>query len=161
MSIEKVKAYFEGLHKAERILELEQSSATVALAAEALHVEAARIAKTLSFMVEGKPILIVTAGDARIDNAAYRHFFGCKAKMLNPEEAKERIGHEVGGVCPFAIHDEVTVYLDESLKRFETVFPACGSSNSAIELTIEELQQDSKSSGWVNVTKDWQEPCNV
>lgn len=161
MSIEKVKCYFESLHKAERILELAQSSATVALAAEALHVEPARIAKTLSFLVEGSPILIVTAGDARIDNAAYRHFFGCKAKMLNPEEAKELIGHEVGGVCPFAVNEGVIVYLDESLKRFETVFPACGSSNSAIELSIEELQQDSKAIGWLCVTKDWQDACSA
>lgn len=155
MSLKKVQEYFRILNKEERIILLEQSSATVALAAQALHVEEARIAKTLSFFVKEQPILIVCAGDARIDNASYRHQFGCKAKMMNPSEAALLIGHEVGGVCPFAVNAGVQVYLDESLKRFETVFPAAGSSNSAIEMTIEELNQDAKSRGWVDVCKGW------
>lgn len=155
MSLKKVQEYFRILNKEERIILLEQSSATVALAAQALHVEEARIAKTLSFFVKEQPVLIVSAGDARIDNAAYRHQFGCKAKMMNPSEAAFLIGHEVGGVCPFAVNAGVQVYLDESLKRFKTVFPAAGSSNSAIEMAIEELNQDAKACGWVDVCKGW------
>lgn len=153
MSVEKVRDYFSSLGIADRIREFDVSSATVALAAEALHCEAARIAKTLSFTVNGAPILIVAAGDARIDNAKYKARFATKAKMLSHEEVAEQIGHAVGGVCPFAVNDGVTVYLDESLKRFETVFPACGSGNSAIELTIAELEQYAKPSGWVDVCK--------
>ena len=121
-----------------------------------LGTEPCRIAKTLSFQVGGSPILIVTAGDARIDNAKYKAFFGAKAKMLSPEEAVELVGHAVGGVCPFAVNDGVTVYLDESLRRFSTVFPACGSGNSAIELTIPELEQYSGCKEWVDVCKGWQ-----
>ena len=128
--------------------ELEESSATVELAAQALGVEPGRIAKTLSFMVDGSPILIVAAGDVKIDNAKYKKFFGAKAKMLTPDEAVTLIGHAVGGVCPFAVNDGVTVYLDESLKKFVTVFPACGSSNSAIELTMEELEKYSLFKEW-------------
>ena len=132
MSIELVRAYFCSYGIENRIQELDHSSATVALAAEALGTEPCRIAKTLSFLVGGSPILIVAAGDARIDNAKYKAFFGAKAKMLSQEEAVELVGHAVGGVCPFAVKPGVTVYLDLSLRRFSTVFPACGSANSAI-----------------------------
>lgn len=156
MSIERVRAYFRSYGIEDRIQELAHSSATVALAAEALGTEPCRIAKTLSFLVDGSPILIVAAGDARVNNAKYKAFFGTKAKMLTPEEAVELIGHAVGGVCPFSVNDGVTVYLDESLKRFTTVFPACGSANSAIELTIPELEQYSGYKEWVDVCKDWQ-----
>ena len=141
MSIEKVREYFKGNGIENKILEFPVSSATVELAAKALNTEGCRIAKTLSFSVNDSPILIVTAGDAKIDNKKYKTFFGSKAKMLSFEEVEEKIGHAVGGVCPFAINDGVKVYLDESIKRFETVFPACGSSNSAIELTPEELEK--------------------
>ena len=157
MSIDRVKAYFSSFGMADRILEFPVSSATVELAAEALSTEPCRIAKTLSFSVGEIPILIVCAGDAKIDNAKYKACFSAKAKMLNPDEVVSLIGHAIGGVCPFAINPGVTVYLDESLKRFETVFPACGSSNSAIELTIPELERYSSFSSWVCVTKGWQE----
>ena len=136
-----------------RILEFDVSSATVELAAQALHCEGARIAKTLSFHVGDQAILIVTAGDTKIDNAKYKATFGTKAKMLSFEEVEPLIGHGVGGVCPFGINEGVKVYLDESMKRFETVFPACGSSNSAIELTIPELEQYSGYEKWVDVCK--------
>ena len=161
MSIEKVKDYFIQFGMLDRILEFPVSSATVELAAIAVGCEPARIAKTLSFMVDGKPILIVTAGDAKIDNAKYKAYFHTKAKMLTPDDALELIGHAVGGVCPFAINDGVQVYLDESLKRFQTVFPACGSSNSAIELTIVELEKYSSAINWVNVCKGWHEDLNI
>ena len=153
MSIEKVKAYFAALGMEDRVLEFPVSSATVELAAAALGCEPCRIAKTLSFSVGGAPILIVTAGDVKINNAAYKARFGAKAKMLTPDEAVSLIGHAVGGVCPFAVNEGVTVYLDESLRRFETVFPACGSSNSAIELTIPELEKYSGYTDWVDVCK--------
>lgn len=156
MSIERVRAYFRSYGIEDRIQELDHSSATVLLAAEALGTEPCRIAKTLSFLVNGSPILIVAAGDARIDNAKYKAFFGTKAKMLSSEEAIELVGHAVGGVCPFAVNDSVTVYLDQSLRRFSTVFPACGSANSAIELTIPELEQYSDCKEWVDVCKGWQ-----
>ena len=156
MSIEKVKAYFAQFGMEGRILEFPVSSATVELAAQALHCEPCRIAKTLSFAVGDTPVLIVAAGDARIDNHKYKARFATKAKMLTPEEAARRIGHAVGGVCPFAVQPGVEVYLDASLKRFDTVFPACGSSNSAIELTIPELEQYSGYKDWVDVCKDWQ-----
>ena len=129
------------------------SSATVELAAQALGVEAQRIAKTLSFMVDGKPILVVAAGDARIDNPKYKAKFATKAKMLTPEEAETLIGHAVGGVCPFGINDGVDVYIDKSVLRFETVFPAVGSSSSAIELTTDELFRYSNAIEWVDVCK--------
>ncbi len=157
MSIEKVKAYFKAEGMLDRVLEFPVSSATVELAAVAVGCEPARIAKTLSFLVNGEPILIVTAGDAKIDNARYKATFHAKAKMLSADEAVSMIGHAVGGVCPFAVNEGVTVYLDASLKRFETVFPACGSSNSAIELTIPELEKHSGLHGWVDVCKAWQE----
>ena len=157
MSIERVNAYFAQFGMESRICELSQSSATVELAAQALGCAPRRIAKTLSFSLNGAPILIVTAGDARIDNAKYRGRFGAKAKMLTPEEAAALIGHAVGGVCPFAVNDGVTVYLDRSLKRFDTVFPAGGSSNSAIELTLDELERYSGSPEWVDVCKGWED----
>ena len=155
MAIEKVKEYFRKYDMENRVQEFEVSSATVELAAEALHCEPCRIAKTLSFMVNGHPVLIVAAGDAKIDNPKYKAQFGTKAKMLMPDEAQTMIGHAVGGVCPFAINAGVVVYLDISLKRFQTVFPACGSSNSAIELTIEELEKYSSYTAWIDVCKGW------
>lgn len=157
MAIERVKEYFKKYGLEDHIQEFEVSSATVELAAEALQCEPCRIAKTLSFMVNGSPILIVTAGDARIDNHKYKARFEAKAKMLTPKEVETLVGHAVGGVCPFAVDADVAVYLDESLKRFQTVFPACGSSNSAIELTIEELEKYSAFASWVDVCKDWTE----
>lgn len=154
MSIEKVREYFKDYGIEDEILEFPVSSATVELAAKALNTEGCRIAKTLSFSVNESPILIVTAGDAKIDNKKYKTFFGTKAKMLSFDEVEEKIGHAVGGVCPFAINDGVKVYLDESIKRFETVFPACGSSNSAIELTPEELEKYSSFFvEWIDVCK--------
>ena len=153
MSIEKVRAYFASQNMEDRVMEFSVSSATVELAAQALGCEGCRIAKTLSFMVDGSPLLIVTAGDARIDNAKYKAQFHAKAKMLSHEQAAELIGHAVGGVCPFAVNPGVGVYLDESLKRFTTVYPACGSSNSAIELTIPELEKHSGYISWVDVCK--------
>ena len=153
MSIERVRKYFDEFGIADRILEFDVSSATVALAAEAVGCEPQRIAKTLSFSVNEQTILIVAAGDARVDNKKYKEKFNVKAKMLPPDQTAELVGHAVGGVCPFAVNEGITVYLDESLKRFETVFPACGSSNSAIELTIPELQKYSGFVEWVDVCK--------
>ena len=153
MAIERVREYFRQYSMENRIIELEESSATVELAAQALHCEPARIAKSLSFMVDDKPILIISAGDVKVDNAKYKARFGAKAKMLTAEQAETLIGHAVGGVCPFGINEGVTVYLDESLQRFTTVFPACGSGNSAIELTIPELEQYSGFEQWVDVCK--------
>ena len=153
MSIEKVKAYFKTEGIDERIQEFEISSATVSLAAKALHCEESRIAKTLSFHIGEKVILIVAAGDAKIDNAKYKAQFGTKAKMLSFDETEPLIGHAVGGVCPFAVNEDVEVYLDISLKRFHTVFPACGSSNSAIELSIAELEEYSNFIKWIDVCK--------
>lgn len=153
MSIEKVNAYFQTLGIADRIRVLPASSATVALAAQALGCEECRIAKTLSFLQGDKPILIVTAGDVKIDNTKYKAVFGIKAKMMTAEQAAQLVGHAVGGVCPFAANDGVEIFLDESLKRFDTVFPACGSSNSAIELTIPELERFSGCHRWVDVCK--------
>ena len=158
MSIQKVREYFAGFGIEERIREFEVSSATVELAAIAVGVEGARIAKTLSFKVEEQPILIVAAGDAKVNNGAYKSYFHAKAKMLTHEEAHTMIGHDVGGVCPFALPENVKVYLDESLRRFETVFPAAGSSNSAVEMTCEELERyASNFTAWVDVCKGWRE----
>ena len=157
MSIEKVRAYFKPLGIEERIREFDVSSATVELAAVAVGVEGARIAKSLSFKVNDLPIIIVAAGDAKVDNAKYKAQFHTKAKMLTHEEAHTLIGHDVGGVCPFALPEDVKVYLDVSLKRFETVFPAAGSDSSAIELTCEELERYSSNfQEWVDVCKGWQ-----
>lgn len=153
MSIERVREYLKPLGVADRIIELESSSATVELAAKALGTAPERIAKTLSFEVGDKTVLIVAAGDARIDNAKFKAVFKTKAKMLPREQAEERIGHAVGGVCPFAVNDGVEVWLDVSLKRFDTVFPAAGSANSAIELTLPELEKYSHAEGWTEVCK--------
>ena len=161
MAIDKVKEYFKPLHMEDHILEFDVSSATVELAAEALHCEGKRIAKTMSFLVGEQPILIVTAGATKIDNAKYKHFVGAKAKMIPGEEVETIIGHAIGGVCPFAVNDNVKIYLDESLHRFETVFPAAGSPNSAIELTIPELEKYSNFLQWVDVCKGWQEPNTI
>ena len=156
MSIQKVRAYMEPLGIADRIREFDVSSATVELAAVAVGVEGARIAKSLSFKVNEEPIIIVAAGDAKVDNAKYKAQFHTKAKMLTHEEAHTLIGHDVGGVCPFALPENVKVYLDVSLKRFETVFPAAGSDSSAIELTCEELERYSSNfQAWVDVCKGW------
>ena len=153
MSIEKVKEYFKTKGIDERIQEFEVSSATVTLAAKALHCEENRIAKTLSFHMGEKVILIVAAGDAKIDNAKYKAKFGIKAKMLSFDEAEPLVGHVIGGVCPFAVNAGVETYLDVSLKRFNTVFPACGSPNSAIELSLEELEEYSDFIKWIDVCK--------
>ena len=157
MAIDKVKEFFGKFDMADRVLEFDVSSATVELAAQALNCEGCRIAKSLTFLVGDAPIMIVVAGDAKIDNPKYKAQFSAKAKMLSPDQAVELVGHAVGGVCPFAVNDGVAIYLDESLKRFETVFPACGSSNSAIELTIPELEQYSGFAEWVDVCKNWRE----
>ena len=153
MAIEKVKEYFKRLGIDGRVLEFDVSSATVELAAQALNCEPCRIAKSLSFLVDGAAVLVVAAGDARVDNAKFKAKFHVKAKMLSPADTEALIGHAVGGVCPFAVNDGVKVYLDESLKRFATVFPACGSSNSAIELTLPELERYSSYAEWVDVCK--------
>ena len=156
MSIQKVRAYFETLGIADRIREFTVSSATVELAAVAVGVEGARIAKSLSFKVDDHPIIIVVAGDAKVDNSRYKAQFHTKAKMLTHEEAHTLIGHDVGGVCPFALPEDVKVYLDVSLKRFETVFPAAGSDNSAVEMTCDELERyASNFQEWVDVCKAW------
>ncbi len=153
MSIERVREHFRKYNMEERIQEFDVSSATVELAAAALNCEPCRIAKTLSFLTGDTAVLIVTAGDAKIDNPKYKAQFGMKAKMLAPDIVETMVGHAVGGVCPFGVREGTKVYLDASLKRFETVFPACGSSNSAIELTIEELETYSGFTEWVDVCK--------
>ena len=151
---EKVKQYLQKFGLDGRIRVLEQSSATVELAAQALGCEPSRIAKTLSFRVGGGAGLVVAAVEAKVDNHKFKEFFGTKAKMLSPAEAETLVGHAVGGVCPFAVNEGVSVYLDESLRRFATVFPACGSSNSAIELTCEELERCADHCrGWADVCK--------
>ncbi len=157
MSIELVRAYFALLGREDDILEFPVSSATVELAAQAVGCQPARIAKTLSFSVDGGCILIVCAGDTKIDNAKFKAQFHTKATMLPPEQVLAFSGHAVGGVCPFGIHNPlVSTYLDVSLRRFETVFPAAGSANSAIELTCDELSEYAKSRGWVDVCKNWE-----
>ncbi|HOJ10768.1 MAG TPA: YbaK/EbsC family protein [Clostridiales bacterium] len=155
MAIDSVREYLKKWDKDNDILEFETSSATVELAAQALGVEPARIAKTISFKNGESAMLIVTAGDAKIDNGKFKAEFGFKAKMLAPEETLEYTGHAIGGVCPFGLKNEIPVFLDISLKRFETVFPACGSSNSAIELTCEELDIYSSNKKWIDVCKGW------
>lgn len=156
MSVESVKSYFKINHINKEILEFSVSSATVELAAQAAGVEPARIAKTLSFYTKEKEaaVLIVTAGDMKIDNSKFKHFFGMKAKMLAPEDVEHLTGHAIGGVCPFGNPEHTTVYLDVSMKRFDTVFPAAGSSNSAVELTCDELEQFSGSKEWIDVCKE-------
>jgi prolyl-tRNA editing enzyme YbaK/EbsC (Cys-tRNA(Pro) deacylase) len=154
LSIENGREHFRALGIEDRVLEFDVSSATVPLAAKALGVEHGKIAKTLSFKSpEGEIFLVLAAGDVKIDNKKFRQAFKCKAKMLTPEEALELVGHPIGGVCPFGIKAGVSVYLDESLKRFETVFPSVGSPNSAIELNIEELYKYSYAKSWVDVSK--------
>lgn len=156
MAIDKVKEYFKSLGIEHKVMEFETSSATVELAALAVGVEPARIAKTLSFKVGENAVLIVAAGDVKIDNSKYKSFFNTKAKMLTADEVVEFIGHEIGGVCPFAIPEDVKVYLDSSLRRFQTVFPAAGSQNSAIEFTCDELYQYAGASAWIDVCKGWE-----
>ena len=156
MSIERVKQYFEPFGMTDRIREFPVSSATVELAAAALGCEGCRIAKTLSFSVDEAAVLIVAAGDARVDNGKFKAFFHTKARMLSPQEAADLVGHAVGGVCPFGVNEDVSTYLDVSLRRFETVFPACGSSNSAIELTLPELEKYSQAKAWIDVCKGWE-----
>jgi prolyl-tRNA editing enzyme YbaK/EbsC (Cys-tRNA(Pro) deacylase) len=157
MAIDKVREYLQQWGRDKDILEFDTSSATVELAANVLGVTPSRIAKTLSFQSEEGALLLVAAGDARIDNAKFKAEFGRKAKMLNPEEVLMFTGHAVGGVCPFGLKQKLPVYTDISMKRFNTVFPACGSSNSAIELTCEEVERYSGSIRWVDVCKDWQD----
>ena len=154
MSIERVRKEFEQYGIADRILELDESSATVDLATKALGCEPDHIAKTLSFMGNDGPILVVTSGLGRVHSGKFKRTFHTKATMLKADEVEDVVGHAVGGVCPFGVKDNVSVYLDESLKKYETVFPACGSSNSAIELTLPELEKYSHSKGWVDVCKD-------
>lgn len=153
MSIEKVREYFKKFNIENKIKEFDVSSATVELAAKALGCEEARIAKTLSFKNDDDVILIVAAGDVKIDNSKYKSNFHKKAKMLQYDEVEPLVGHKVGGVCPFAVNQKVKIYLDNSLKRFKTVFPACGSANSAIELTIDELEKYTDFDSWVDVCK--------
>ena len=158
MSIAAVREYFAQFGMADQVLEFETSSATVELAAQAVGVIPARIAKSLSFKVDGKAILIIAAGDAKVDNAKFKAHFHTKAKMLTPDEVTDLIGHAIGGVCPFAIKDGVDVYLDESMRRFDTVFPAAGSGNSAIQLTCDQLEQYTQNFvAWGDFCKAWQE----
>lgn len=152
MSLIKVREYLKKYEKDEEIVEFDESSATVAEAAQAIGCGEADIAKTLSFLVDGKPILIVMAGDKRCDNHKYKEFFHEKAHMIPREDLVELVGHEAGGVCPFGVNDGVTIYLDESLKQHEFVYPACGSSNSAIKLSIQELERLSNYKEWIDVT---------
>lgn len=157
MSIQKVRTYFAQWGMEDRVQELSQSSATVEEAAAALHTEGKRIAKSMSFLIDEQPILVIFAGDARVDNHKFKMRFHKKATMIKHDDVERLIGHPVGGVCPFAVNLGVEVYLDESLKRFQTVFPACGSANSAIELTLPELETYSYAKEWVDVSKGWQE----
>ena len=157
MSVEKVKEYLAQFGMADRVREFEVSTATVELAAQAAGVEPARIAKSLSFKLDERTVLVVAAGDVKVDNSKYKATFGGKAKMLTAEEVIERIGHAVGGVCPFALNEGVEVYLDASMRRFESMLPAAGSSNSCIELTLAELEQCARSDKWVDVCKGWAE----
>lgn len=155
MSFERASAYLKGFGLEGCIRVFEESSATVELAAHAVGCEPARIAKTLSFLVDQQPILLVAAGDAKVDNPKYKAQFHEKATMLKPEEVESKIGHSIGGVCPFGINEGVAVYLDESLKRFDLVYPACGSGNSAVGLTLPQLEACSGSRAWIDVCKGW------
>lgn len=157
MAIDKVREHLKSWGRNTDILEFETSSATVELAAMVLDIEPARIAKTIALKAGESALLVVAAGDAKIDNSKFKGEFGFKAKMLTPEEVLEHTGHAIGGVCPFGLINDLSVFLDVSLKRFDTIFPACGSSNSAIRLTCEELEEYSLSSKWVDVCKGWQE----
>ena len=155
MSFEKVKAYFDTFGMGDRCIDLKESSATVALAAQALGTEEARIAKTMSFLIDDQPLIVVVAGDARVDNHKYKETFHKKAKMIPGVECEKYIGHRPGGVCPFCLPPHVPVYLDVSLKRFDIVYPAAGTDHSAVKLTIDELEKYSNSKGWVDVCKQW------
>ncbi|MEL7648542.1 MAG: YbaK/EbsC family protein [Sedimentibacter sp.] len=157
MSVETVREYLKQFGKDDSILEMDQSTATVELAAMALGTEEARIAKSLTFYNGKDAMVIVVAGDAKIDNKKFKEEFGFKAKMLATEDTVKFTGHAVGGVCPFALPGSVDVYLDDSMKRFKTMFPACGSSNSAIELTLDELEKISGSKKWIDVCKNWEQ----
>lgn len=157
MAIERVREYLKQWNRDKDILEFDVSSATVEMASVAVGVEPCRIAKTLSFKTDTGAMLIVTAGDTKIDNSSFKAEFGLKAKMLTPEEVLEYTGHAIGGVCPFGLAKDIPVYADISLKRFDTIFPACGSSNSAIELTCDELYEYAKCTRWVDVCKGWKE----
>ena len=158
MSIEKVRAYFRSVGLEDRVMEFPVSSATVELAAQAVGCEPGRIAKTLSFLNGERTLLVVAAGDARVDSSKFKKAFGLKkARMVPAEEVEPRIGHAIGGVCPFGVNEGVDVWLDESLRRYATVFPACGSSNSSIELSLDELAECSEACGWADVCKDWQD----
>jgi len=154
MAIEKAKAYLEKLGYLDRVQEFDVSSATVELAAKAVGTEPGRIAKSLTFLVDEKPVMILCAGDVKIDNSKYKGFFHTKAKMLSYEQVEEMIGHAVGGVCPFGINEGVSVYLDESLKKYDIVYPACGSDNTAVKLAINELEETSNYIEWIDVCKD-------
>jgi len=154
MSFVKAKEHLEKYGLENKIMEFEVSSATVKEAAEAINCKEDEIAKTLSFIVDDKPILIVVAGASKVDNGKYKKEFQTKAKMISFEDVEKNIGHSVGGVCPFGINEDVEVYLDNSLKKFEIIYPACGSSNSAVKLTIEELEKASEFKKWVDVCKD-------
>lgn len=156
MAFDKAKGYLEEKGYADRVKVFDVSSATVELAAIAVGTQPERIAKSLTFMVEDKAVMIVCAGDAKIDNGKYKGYFHTKAKMLSPDEVEEFIGHSIGGVCPFGIKDDVRVFLDESLKRFDVVYPACGSSNSAVELSVGELEKLSGCEAWIDVCKGWE-----
>ena len=154
MGLSEAREYLRRFNRENEIIQFPVSSATVELAAIALNTEESRIAKTLSFLVEEEAILIVTTGNMKIDNKKYKEEFNCKAKMLNPIEVKEKIGHEIGGVCPFGVMENVKIYLDESLKQFDYVYPACGSSNSAIKLNYKELEILIKNEKWIDVCKE-------
>lgn len=157
MSIERAKKHLARWGKGTLVTEHDMSSATVELAAQALHTEAGRIAKTLSFLNGEQTLLVVAAGDARVDSAKFKKTFGLKkARMVPAEEVEPRTGHAVGGVCPFGVNEGVEVWLDASLRRYATVFPACGSANSSIELTLDELAECAEARGWVDVCRDWQ-----
>ena len=154
MAFENVKQYFEKLGMGERVMELTKSSATVEEAADAIGCEAGQIAKTMSFLLNDKPILIVMAGDSKADNKKYKNVFHQKAKMIPGDMVEALIGHTPGGVCPFAVNPDVTVYLDVSLKRFERVYPAAGSSHSAVDLSLKELETCSGFTDWVDVCRE-------
>lgn len=156
MSVEQVKNYLKQWNLQDKIQEFEVSSATVELAAQAVGCEPARIAKTMSFLVDGRAVLIVLAGDVKIDNRKFKDQFHVKASMIRQEDVERYIGHPVGGVCPFDVREEVDVYLDESMKRFEVMYPAAGSANSAVGLTLAELETASKCRGWVDVSKPYE-----
>lgn len=153
MGLEQAKKHLAKFGAADRVLELSESSATVEKAAHALGVEPARIAKTLAFDTKDGPVLVVAAGDARIDNRAFKETFGEKMRMISREQTEESVGHPPGGICPFGVREGIRIYLDESLRRFETVYPACGSGNSAVQLTLGELEEYTSPAGWVDVAK--------